>query len=144
MIRATRNMLDFFERQGMKYSPDIETLKSGIDVVKVTYTGDNKDTIRFKIFVDPDEDNVAIRVWTIAKTLDADQAAAVTLLLNDLNNNYRWYRWYLDDDREVTASVDAVITADTIGAVAYELVQRGVDIIDENYPKVMKAMWSAR
>ena len=144
MIRATRNMLDFFERQGMKYSPDIETLKSGKDVVKVTYTGANKEIIRFNIFVDPDEDNVAIRVWTIAKTLDADQAAAVTLLLNTLNNNYRWYRWYLDDDREVTASVDAVITADTIGAVTYELVQRGVDIIDENYPKVMKAMWSAR
>lgn len=142
MIRATRNMLDFFERQGMKYSPDIETLKSGKDVVKVTYTGANKEIIRFNIFVDPDEDNVAIRVWTIAKTLDANQAAAVTLLLNDLNNNYRWYRWYLDDDREVTASVDAVITADTIGDVAYELVQRGVDIIDENYPKVMKAMWS--
>lgn len=144
MIRATRNMLDFFERQGMKYSPDIDTTKAGKDVVKVTYTGANKEIIRFNIFVDPDEDNVAIRVWTIAKTLDADQAAAVTLLLNDLNNNYRWYRWYLDDDREVTASVDAVITADTIGAVAYELVQRGVDIIDENYPKVMKAMWSAR
>ena len=142
MIRATRNMLDFFERQGMKYSPDIDTTKAGKDVVTVTYTGDNKDTIRFKIFVDPDEDNVAIRVWTIAKTLDADQAAAVTLLLNDLNNNYRWYRWYLDDDREVTASVDAVITADTIGAIVYELVQRGVNIIDENYPKVMKALWS--
>ena len=142
MIRATRNMLDCFERKGMKYSPDIDTTKAGKDVVTVTYTGDNKDTIRFKIFVDPDEDNVAIRVWTIAKTLDADQAAAVTLLLNDLNNNYRWYRWYLDDDREVTASVDAGITADTSGDVAYELVQRGVDIIDENYPKVMKALWS--
>ena len=59
MIRATRNMLDFFERKGMKYSPDIDTTKAGKDVVTVTYTGDNKDTIRFKIFVDPDEDNVA-------------------------------------------------------------------------------------
>ena len=142
MIRATRNMLDFFERKGMKYSPDIDTTKAGKDVVTVTYTGDNKDTIRFKIFVDPDEDNVAIRVWTIAKTTNAHQAAAVSLVLNDLNNNYRWYRWYLDDDREVTAAVDAVITADTIGAIAYELVQRGVNIIDENYPKVMKALWS--
>ena len=47
-----------------------------------------------------------------------------------------------DLDREVTAAVDAVITADTIGAIAYELVQRGVNIIDENYPKVMKALWS--
>ena len=144
MIRATRNMLDFFERQGMKYSPDIDTTKAGKDVVTVTYTGDNKDTIRFKIFVDPDEDNVAIRVWTIAKTTNTRQVAAVSLVLNDLNNNYRWYRWYLDDDREVTAAVDAVITADTIGAIVYELVQRGVNIIDENYPKVMKAMWSAR
>ena len=58
MIRATRNMLDFFERKGMKYSPDIDTTKAGKDVVTVTYTGDNKDTIRFKIFVDPDEDSV--------------------------------------------------------------------------------------
>ena len=135
MIRATRNMLDFFERKGMKYSPDIDTTKAGKDVVTVTYTGDNKDTIRFKIFVDPDEDNVAIRVWTIAKTTNTRQVAAVSLVLNDLNNNYRW-------DREVTAAVDAVITADTIGAIAYELVQRGVNIIDENYPKVMKALWS--
>ena len=142
MIRATRNMLDFFERQGMKYSPDIETLKSGKDVVKVTYTGANKEIIRFNIFVDPDEDNVAIRVWTIAKTTNTRQVAAVSLVLNDLNKNYRWYRWYLDDDREVTAAVDAVITADTIGAVVSELVQRGVNIIDENYPKVMKALWS--
>ena len=29
MIRATRNMLDFFERKGMKYSPDIDTTKAG-------------------------------------------------------------------------------------------------------------------
>ena len=85
---------------------------------------------------------MAIRVWTIAKTTNTRQVAAVSLVLNDLNNNYRWYRWYLDDDREVTAAVDAVITADTIGAIVYELVQRGVNIIDENYPKVMKALWS--
>ena len=87
MIRATRNMLDFFERKGMKYSPDIDTTKAGKDVVTVTYTGDNKDTIRFKIFVDPDEDNVAIRVWTIAKTTNTRQVAAVSLVLNDLKNN---------------------------------------------------------
>ena len=142
MIRATRNMLDFFERKGMKYSPDSDTTKGGDDVGAVTYSGDYKDSSSFGIFVDPDEDNVAIRVWTIAKTTNTRQVAAVSLVLNDLNNNYRWYRWYLDDDREVTAAVDAVITADTIGAIAYELVQRGVNIIDENYPKVMKALWS--
>lgn len=53
MIRATRNMLDFFEHKGMKYSPDIDTTKAGKDVVTVTYTGDNKDTTASRFSLDP-------------------------------------------------------------------------------------------
>ncbi|MBQ8648354.1 MAG: hypothetical protein IJ484_09440 [Oscillospiraceae bacterium] len=144
MIRATRRMLDYFESKKMKWLSDIDTTKQGKDVVTVVYNCDNIDKIRFKIFVDPDEDNVAIRVWSIAKANGAAKAAAMQLVMNELNSSYRWYRFYLDEDSEVTAAVDCVITPDTIGPVVYELVQRGCNIIDEGYPKMMQALWGGK
>lgn len=142
MLQATRIMLRYFDQKGMKYADDIDTTKNGKDVVRVTYRADNVDKIVFKIFVDPDADNVAIRVWSIAKANNNNQYAALTMALNKVNNDYRWYRFYLDDDNEVTAAADAVVDLNTIGAVTHELIARGVNIIDEVYPSLMKALWS--
>lgn len=140
MLDTTRAMIRYFDRHNLKYKDDIHTAKSGKDVVTVNFGGDHMDTISLKVFVD--DDNIAIYVWSICKASSAGKIAALLPILNSLNHEYRWYRFYLDNDDEVAAQIDATITTDTVGPVARELLMRGAQIVDEAYPKMMKALWS--
>ena len=140
MLKATRRMLDYFDQKGMRYHAEIDRTKSGKDIVSVTYTAHNLPQIRFRVIVDIDGRDVGIRVWSLCRAETRAQAVALIATLNELNNTYRWYRFYLDDDREAAADLDALVTSETIGPVVYELILRGVSIIDEAYPKMRRAL----
>jgi hypothetical protein len=47
-----------------------------------------------------------------------------------MNDHYRWLRFYVDEDRELTAALDAVIPADSVGEICVELLHRSVSIVD--------------
>ncbi len=63
-------------------------------------------------------------------------------LLNEVMDNYRWLKLYLDSDSEVTSQVDAIVDDRIAGIVGAELILRTVNILDNIYPRIMKIMWS--
>ena len=139
MKETAKNFTARLEAEGVRY--DFQERQDKADWVCARFSGDNIPSIAVQFFFDADEDNAALRAFSIAR-VPQEKAAGMRTLLNSLMEEYRWIRLYLDSDNEVTAAIDAFITPETAGAVCYELLVRMVGIVDELYPRLMKELWS--
>ncbi len=139
MKATTAAFLDLLNQSGIKYEFKERDGKS--DWVNVRYGGDNIQTLNIQLFFSEDCEDVAIRAFSICK-VPSNKKADMLNILNALMDEYRWLRFYLDEDNEVTAAVDAVITVASAGPVGKELMLRTLNIVDDVYPRIMKALWS--
>ena len=60
----------------------------------------------------------------------------------DGHSEYRWVKFYINAEYDVNVQLDAIVNSETSGPVAVELLLRTMKIIDEVYPRIMKAVWS--
>lgn len=126
----------YMDRNNVKYTDVRE------DVVKVVYTGDNLKSIPVYVFFDKDGDPlVCFKCWDIAKFPDGKIANGV-IACNMLNKKYRWVKFYLDDDKDIVAQIDAYVDEETCGSECLNLVKRTVNIVDEGYEIIAKALWA--
>ena len=124
------------EAKGIKYTDKDEFR------VNVAYRGDNTDDITITVIFDKDgEGLVALRCWSFG-SVPANKRVDVLEACNALNTKWRWVRFYIDGDNDVTASLDAVVDLDTVGEECIQLVHRMVDIYDKAYPDLMRACWA--
>jgi hypothetical protein len=102
--------------------------------------GDNTD---FNIlFISRDNDaDVSMRIFNIAK-FPPEKMAAVCTAVNECNGKYRYLRFTADDDNTVTAAYDFAVNTENVGKSAVELCMRAMNIVDECYPIIMKAIYS--
>ncbi len=63
-------------------------------------------------------------------------------LLNAENAKYRWIKFYVDDDNDIRAEMDAVLDLDTAGDECFELMLRMCDIVDDAYVEIQKGFWA--
>lgn len=125
----------YMDEHGVKYSQEKD------HVIKVTYSGDNMESISVFAIFDKDDDPIAQFVcWNIASF--KNNADVATKLCNKLNAQYRWVKFYVDDDNDVIASIDAEFNKSTCGEVSLSMVRHLVNIIDEAYPQIAKARWA--
>ena len=71
-----------------------------------------------------------------------NKLAAALVLCNEMNNTWRWVKFYIDRDGDIRVQDDAVIDLSSVGDECDELVSRMVDIIDKAYPDFMRLKWS--
>lgn len=137
MNSAARLFCDYLEQRKVRYH------ELGPDAIRVSYAGDNCPSIAVNFKFSDDGRDVAIRCYSIAKIKeeDAKQYLGALYTCSELNRNYRWVKFYLDSDNEVTAEDDAVIDPYTTGEECYKLLGHMVNIVDETYPVFMKIVW---
>ena len=124
------------DRKGIKYT-DVDEFR-----VRVSYSGDNTNKIDVNVIFDKDgEGLVALRCWSFGKVPEGKRGALLEAC-NKLNSDYRWVKFYIDDDGDIATSLDAVIDIDTVGPEVIQLVSRMVSIYDGAYPTLMKATWA--
>lgn len=124
------------DREGVKYT------EMDDHVVKVVYTGDNLKTIPIFVFFDENgEPLISVKCWEIANFKNEKMAGGM-IACNELNKRYRWVKFFLDDDSDVIAQIDAYVDEATCGGECLNLVKRMVNIIDEGYPTFMRALWT--
>ena len=119
------------DRDGIKY-----TVHSERPIVFTTYNGDNFKSQRFSMFFDEDGKSIAMRVFSILN-FSPDQLMYAYEFCNKMNMKYRWLRFYVDDDLELTAAMDAVITLDTCADECREILGRTVSIVDDVYGELI-------
>lgn len=108
--------------------------------IRISFDGDHGNTITLIYIFDPDGTTVNIKVFSVCKVPSA-KLMDMYVLMNELNYEYRWIKFFIDSDDEVTVSDDAVIEPATAGEELFELMQRFLNIIDEVYPRIMKVVW---
>lgn len=111
------------------------------EAIKIAYRGDNAESVSVIIFFDEDGGSVNVKSFSIAKVPSA-KMMDMYVLLNEINNEYRWVKFYIDSDDEVTVSGDAIINAETAGEECLEIAHRYIGIIDDVYPRLMKVIWA--
>ena len=110
-------------------------------VVKVTYSGDNLKSIPVFVFFDKDGDPmVQFKCWEIANFKGKEGQGIFAC--NEMNKEYRWVKFFLDEDADIIASVDAYIDYASCGEECMNLVRRVVNITDEAYPTFARALWA--
>lgn len=128
----------YFQSEGLKFEFDGDEQ----EVIRISFNADNLESIRISLFFDKEDKNVAVRCFNLAKVEEA-RKSKVYEACSKLNDDYRWAKFCIDEqDNTVTAAVDAVIRMDVAGEICHELVMRMVNIVDEAYPVLMKAMWA--
>lgn len=127
--------LRHMDNEGIRYD-DLKEF-----VVKITYNGDNLESIPVLVFFDEDNDPIVqLKCWNIANFKGKEEIGYE--VCNRMNNQWRWVKFYIDDDADIVASIDAYIDMDTCGEECLNLVRRVVNITDEAYPEFAKARWA--
>lgn len=137
MNSAAKLFCDYLEQRKVKYH------ELGPDAIRVSYAGDNCPSIAVTFIFNDDGRDVSIRCYSIAKINKEDKKQYYGSLYacSELNKKYRWIKFYLDDDNEITAEDDAVIDPYTTGEECYKLLGHMVNIVDKTYPLFMKVVW---
>ena len=135
MQRYMQDFVNYMENNNIKYTEQKE------NVLKVVYSGDNLDTISIFVIFDDDGDPVVqYKCWDIANFKNKIEEAMT--VCNELNNEYRWIKFYVDDDGDIIAAMDAFIDVDDCGEMCMYYFRRMLGIVDDAYPKIAKARWA--
>ena len=110
-------------------------------VLRVGYKLSNIDDLDSFFFFDDTGETMHYGSSVIARA-PKDRTESVLRALNELNVKYRWLTFYLDNENDVMASADHILSPNTVGDTCFELLQRSINIIDEAYPTLMRAIWS--
>ena len=114
------------------------------DEESVVRVGWKLDNTRISLFFFFDEEDNYVHIDGVDfLEVPKDKYDLLLKVVNDCNDNYRWVKFVLDAENEqVVAKVDAVIQLDSCAEEVYELMVRTAQIVDDSYPKFMKAMWA--
>ena len=99
-----------------------------------------KDT-KIKVMAIFEENIVSNRIWGVCKVPE-DKLAEVLFACNEFNQEYKFTKFVIDSDYEVTLQNDAILEGESGGQEAFDLVASMIRIVDETYPKLMKVIWS--
>lgn len=133
--QSTRSFLEVCDQEGLKYT------YNGVDndndeTVLLDYSLDNT-SITVRVFFE-DEASCGIRVWYLI-TYDPSRLGEIVEACNNLNNQYRWVKFYADtSDNTVTASADVEFGDNPAGNVVRTMLRRVVNITNLGYNELMQ------
>lgn len=139
VYRATQYIANEFTRKDLKF--DVRETENS-SLVSITCNGDNVKSLNV-LFISRDNDpDVAVRAFALG-TFPAEKRQKGINLANDLNREYRYLKFALDNDGDLNAEFDFPLrcSISEVGDLAMELLSRCLKIVDEAYPKIMQALW---
>ena len=139
MVGAAEQVREEFVKNDLKYK-SFSKLPDGRTIMTA---GFRQEQVTFDILFIFESDNrsVYLRVDDLAK-VPIDRMYEVLSVLNNLNCQYRWARFYVDKDDEITVQIDHVLVENYSGPVVVELALRIASIVGTGYSEIMKAIWA--
>lgn len=111
--------------------------------VRVTYNLKNVNHLTVSFLFDEDGEDVHFVAGVITHVPEGDaRRGAVLEALNDANRRFRWIKFYLDQDSDIMADGDHILTPDFVGNTCHTLLERILSVCDQAYPDFMRAIWS--
>lgn len=140
MFKATREIYQILKGSdaGLKVFTS-ENEKSS--EVWLSFSVKNGSSYTVKYISRDDDNDVALRVFSLIH-VEESQKANLYPALNEVNNKYRYVKFVLDGDNDVNVEYDFPVRTKAFDGIAEEMLVRFVQIIDDAYPILMRAMWS--
>lgn len=112
----------------------------GADYVQFGMRGDNTN-VGVVVFFPDDSNRVSVRCFKFVENVPDAKYADVLMCCNQLNDEYNFVKFVLDEDSDVTLREDAFIDEETGGDETFGLCITMINIADEVYPRIMKTLW---
>lgn len=90
--------------------------------------------VRF-ICSDENADSVGVRVFGIA-VVPESRKTDVLRLLNSIHQDFRFFRFVLDEENSIDMEYDLLISSKNMGLAAREMLIRIMNVVDELYPMI--------
>ena len=92
-------------------------------------------------FISSDDDNdVSVRAYAIV-SVDSAKRSKVLEAINTVNDKYRYAKFVIDEDNDINVEYDFPVRSNNVEKCASEILSRFVNIIDEAYPVIMRAVF---
>lgn len=136
MLSCAQKFIDFMELTGAPFS--VKEMDDGSVVVSCRNSGTKSD---INVIFSGDDDGKHVGFRTVFDHCPKDRYPAAMVACNALNNQYRWLKFYLDDDGDIMVEDDAIVFEDSAAAECFELIARTVSILEEARPILMRVMY---
>ena len=83
-----------------------------------------------------------LSLYLIYENVPEDKLADVIFVCNELNSQYKWVKFYVDDRNNIILQDDAILTVENAAEEAFELLIRMIQISEEAKLKIMKAIYA--
>lgn len=126
--------LSMMDDMNINYTVEgITDTESEIEKVIIKNKGD-KATYTISYFFDKENTEVGIRVWDLI-SFKATDMSRVLRIINSLNYDYKYVRWYVDEtDNTVTVAYDVIVRSNAdVADVIVEATFHLVNCIDAGY-----------
>lgn len=133
---ATKAIARAFEDAGIKHS----VISLGdVSAVRTGFTGDSACGINLMFLSKDDDNDVFVRSESFAKVSRAKRQQCLEAV-NRLNCQYRFARFSINEDDEIVVAYDFPM-ASIPESMAVEILVHFINIIDDSYPELMKAVY---
>ena len=139
MYQATEKIYNELKKDaGLKVSAG-ET--ESTSYVRIEFDLKNGGGYRIHFVSTDDGDDVMVRVWGLVHVED-EVRAKILPTINEMNWTYRFVKFVLGTDGDINLHFDYPINSPNPAATARKLVSCFVNIVEDSFPKLMKAMWA--
>jgi len=140
IYQATERISDAFIDADLKHQ--VQEL-GPLSFVEAGFNGDNC-TFRLR-FISLDDDNDVKAMTEDFAKIPAARRDAGCRLLNELNRDYKFFKFTMDDTGAVCAQYDFPVTVseEEVGSIALEVALRCAKVMDDAYPRIMQVIWGA-
>ena len=141
--KETGTKLDIVAKELVKAGLKHQRQKAGpLEFIEAGFSGDNI-TVKIRIVAVGNDGEFSILSDRFVK-IPQQKIQAGYKLVNELNNKYKYVKFVVDDDGDVSARWDLPdnVPLEAVGRTGLEILLRMFKIIDDAYPEVMKAVWS--
>lgn len=118
MLTATKEFITFLNQNNLRYYLG-DVTANGNEQITIYITSQILSDISIHFLFDSNNQIVYIRIWNLLKVPAHLQNTAL-VFVNELNNSYRFARFYLNSDNGIDILVDSFIQAGTVGKNLYE------------------------
>ena len=139
MLQTTTDFLETLKKNEWKYK-DLQELDNGNDRVCCGVNAKHT-TVDYHFFFDKDGHSFTMRVFRLF-AVPIDKKLQIMELMNTVNLNYRWVKFFIDKESWMSVQADAIVTSENAGAVGMELMIRTTQIIDDTYANFMREIWA--
>lgn len=111
--------------------------------IRIGFRGENLKVIEVNIRFPEEEDghDFIISSYSVGCSFTGNLYPEGLELCNELNNEFRWIKFYLDEHQDVVAEYDAYIDENCCGPTVMHAVRRMASVLDRVYPRFMTLRW---